>query len=41
VEGELSFMEFDPVSKILGDRILDLEPEESLGVYLPYLDRID
>ncbi len=41
VEGELSFMEFDPVSKILGDRVLDLEPEESLGVSLPFLDRID
>jgi hypothetical protein len=41
VEGELSIMEFDPVSKILGDRVLDLEPEESLGIFLPYLDRIE
>lgn len=41
VEGELSFMEFDPVSKILGDRVLDLEPEEQLGISLPYLYRLD
>lgn len=41
VEGELSLMEYDPVSKILGDRVLDLEPEEPLGISLPNLYRLD
>ncbi|MGC9208977.1 MAG: hypothetical protein ACP5GH_03885 [Nitrososphaeria archaeon] len=41
VEGELSIMEADPVSRILGNRVLDLDPEEKVEVSLPYLDRID
>ena len=41
VEGDLSIMSYDPVAKILGDRVLDLEPEEKVEVSIPYLDRID
>jgi len=38
--GEVELMKYDPVAKILGDRVLDLEPETKLSVSLP-IDRID
>ena len=40
VVSESKLMKYDPVAKILGDRVLDLEPETKLSVSLP-IDRID
>ncbi len=40
VVSESELMKYDPVAKILGDRVLDLEPEAKLSISLP-IDRID
>lgn len=37
---ESELIKYDPVAKILGDRVLDLEPETKLPISLP-IDRID
>jgi hypothetical protein len=41
VEGRLKILDNDIVQKVLGDRILDLEPEETVSVPIPALERID
>ncbi len=38
--GEVELMNYDPVARILGDRVLDVEPEVRLSIALP-IDRID
>ncbi|MEM0097765.1 MAG: hypothetical protein QXY52_05370 [Conexivisphaerales archaeon] len=41
VEGRLKLLDNDVIQKVLGDRVLDLEPEEAVNVPIPALERID
>ncbi|MCL4344434.1 MAG: hypothetical protein JRN26_05415 [Nitrososphaerota archaeon] len=41
VEGRLKLLDNDIIQKVLGDRVLDLEPEEAVSVPIPSIERID
>ncbi len=41
VEGRLKILDNDVIQRVLGDRVLDLEPEEAVNVPIPALERID
>ena len=41
VEGRLKLLDDDVIQRVLGDRVLDLDPEEAVNLPIPFLDRID